>query len=52
MKIAETKYPVICPKTLPKRTKEFFESGLLTEKQAYEIHKENPEKTYNISLKG
>ena len=43
---------VLGPKTIPKRTKELLESGLLTEKQAYEVHKENPEKTYDISLKG
>lgn len=43
---------VLGPKTVPKKTKEFLENGLFSEKQVYMIHKENPEKTYNISLKG
>lgn len=41
---------VLGPKTVPKRTLEIIEKGILTEKQAYEIHKENPEKTYDIDL--
>ena len=43
---------VLGPKTIPKRTKELLDNELLTEKQVYEIHQMNPEKTYNISLKG
>ena len=43
---------VLGPKTIPKRTKELIEKGILTDKQAYEIHKENPEKTYGIELEG
>lgn len=43
---------VLGPKTVPKRTKELIEKGILTDKQAYEIHKENPEKTYGIELEG
>jgi TatD-related deoxyribonuclease len=43
---------VLSPKTVPKRTLELIKKGLLTEKQAYEIHKENPEKTYGIILEG
>ena len=43
---------VLGPKTVPRRTIEFLEKGLLTERQAYEIHKINPEETYNISLEG
>ena len=42
---------VLGPKTIPKRTFEFIRDGYLSEDQAYKIHKENPEKTYNISLK-
>ena len=43
---------VLGPKTIPKRTKELLEKGLLNDKKVYEIHQKNPEKTYNISLKG
>lgn len=41
---------VLGPKTVPKRTFDLIENGLLTEKQAFEIHKQNPEITYDISL--
>ena len=41
---------VLSPKTVPKKTLLLIEKGLLTENQAYIIHKENPEKTYGISL--
>lgn len=41
---------VLGPKTVPKRTFELIENGYLTEKQAYEIHKINPEQTYNINF--
>lgn len=41
---------VLGPKTVPKRTLDLLQRGSLTEKQAYEIHKINPEKTYGISL--
>ena len=41
---------VLSPKTVPKRTRELLEKGMLTEKQISEIHKENPEKTYGINL--
>ena len=41
---------VLGPKTVPKRTLDLLQKGNLTEKQAYEIHKINPEKTYGISL--
>ena len=41
---------VLGPKTVPKRTLELVENDIMTEKQAYEIHKRNPEKTYDIDL--
>ena len=41
---------VLGPKTVPKRTLELLENNILTEKQIYEIHKVNPEKTYGICL--
>ena len=41
---------VLGPKTIPKRTFNLIENGLLTEEKANIIHKINPEKTYNICL--
>lgn len=41
---------VLSPKTVPKRTFELLENGILNEKQIYEINKENPEKTYGVNL--
>jgi TatD-related deoxyribonuclease len=41
---------VLGPKTVPKRTFELIDNGLLNEKEVQVIHKENPEKTYNINL--
>lgn len=41
---------VLGPKTVPKRTFELLERGLLTEEQVFIIHKQNPENTYDINL--
>ena len=41
---------VLGPKTVPKTTINLMQNGVLTEKQAYQIHKEIPEKTYDIEL--
>jgi len=41
---------VLGPKTVPKRSLELIKKGLLSEKELYEIHKLNPEKTYGIEL--
>ncbi len=41
---------VLGPKTVPRRTRELLEKGLLTEEDAHIIHIENIEKTYNINL--
>ncbi len=41
---------VLGPKTVPRRTIELLKKNNLSEKDAYEIHKINPEKTYNIDL--
>ena len=43
---------VLGPKTVPKTTIDLLNKEILSEKQVYKIHKENPEKTYNINLKG
>lgn len=41
---------VLGPKTVPKRTKELLEEDILTEEKLMIIHKENPERTYEISM--
>jgi TatD-related deoxyribonuclease len=41
---------VLGPKTIPKRTLELIDKNLLTDNEANIIHKEIPEKTYNIDL--
>ncbi len=41
---------VLGPKTVPRRTRELLEHGLMTEEGAHIIHVENIEKTYNIDL--
>jgi len=41
---------VLGPKTVPRRTIDLLKKNNLSEKDAYEIHKINPEKTYNIDL--
>lgn len=41
---------VLGPKTVPRRTKEMLNQGLLTEEDAYKIHVDNVEKVYNINL--
>jgi TatD-related deoxyribonuclease len=38
------------PKTVPKRTLQMIEKGMLTEEQAHRIHKEHPERMYKIDL--
>lgn len=43
---------VLGPKTIPKKTLSLLKSGILSEDQVFKIHKENPEKTYNICLDG
>ena len=41
---------VLSPKTVPKRTRELIEGNILNEEQVNKIHKENPEKTYDLNL--
>lgn len=41
---------VLGPKTVPRRTTELLEKKLVTNEDLSIIHKENPEKTYDISL--
>ena len=41
---------VLGPATVPRKTKAWIEKGLLTEEQAWVIHKDLPERTYRITL--
>ena len=39
---------VLGPATVPRRTLDLFSRGLLTEEQAFKIHRDNPEKVFGI----
>ncbi|HEC82248.1 MAG TPA: metal-dependent hydrolase [Thermoplasmatales archaeon] len=41
---------VLSPRTVPKQTVRMLRNGLMTERQVYRVHKENPEETYGIVL--
>jgi len=41
---------VLSPKAIPTKMLSFLEKEIISEDQIYKIHKENPEKTYNICL--
>ena len=41
---------VLGPATVPRKTRAWIEKGLLTEEQAWIIHKDLPERTYRIEL--
>ena len=41
---------VLGPKTVPKRTLDFLNKEILTEEDAFKIHKENVESIYNIEI--
>ena len=41
---------VLGPKTVPKLTKNLLDSNVMSEKQSFEIHVKNPQKTYDIDL--
>ncbi|MGF7118103.1 TatD family hydrolase [Methanobacterium oryzae] len=41
---------VLGPKTVPRRTKDLLQKGILTEEDVYKIHVENVEKVYGIDL--
>ena len=41
---------VLGPKTVPRMTMELMEKEMVTEEYILKIHKDNPEKTYAISL--
>jgi TatD-related deoxyribonuclease len=45
-------YPgrVLGPRTVPRRTNSYISKGIMTEEDAYIIHKDNIEKIYSISL--
>lgn len=48
----DPRYPgaVLGPKTVPRRTAELIQQGLLTEAQAWTIHAENPSKVYGVDV--
>ena len=41
---------VLDPKTIPRKTIELMEKEIVSEEKLLKIHKENPEKTYDICL--
>jgi TatD-related deoxyribonuclease len=41
---------VLGPKTVPRRTRELLNQGLLTQENAYKIHVDNVEKIYKVDL--
>ena len=41
---------VLGPKTVPSLSKNLLACGVMSDDQAYEIHVQNPEKTYNITI--
>ena len=41
---------VMGPKTIPKRTIDLLNKEIFTEDDVWKIHKDNPEKMYEISL--
>jgi TatD-related deoxyribonuclease len=41
---------VLGPKTVPRRTRQLLEAGLMSEEDAYKIHVENVERIYNLNL--
>ncbi len=42
---------VLGPATVPKKTRAWVEKGVLTEDEAWQVHKELPERTYRIELR-
>lgn len=48
----DPRYPggVLGPKTVPRRTAELIQKGLLTEEQAWTIHAENPNRVYGVEV--
>ncbi len=41
---------VLGPKTVPRRTKQFLDAGLMSEEMALAVHKKNPEEIYGITV--
>jgi TatD-related deoxyribonuclease len=41
---------VLGPKTVPRRTRQLLEAGLMSEEDSYKIHVENVERIYNLDL--
>ncbi len=41
---------VLGPKTVPKKTLYLLQNGIINEEQIYKVHKDNPERIYDINL--
>jgi TatD-related deoxyribonuclease len=48
----DPRYPgaVLGPKTVPRRTRELLDKGLMTEEQAWIVHHDNPRRVYGVEL--
>ena len=48
----DPRYPgaVLGPKTVPRRTLELLQKGLLTEEQVWEVHARNPSRVYGVDV--
>lgn len=48
----DPRYPgaVLGPKTVPRRTNELIQKGLMAEEQAWAVHGENPRKVYGVDV--
>ncbi|KAF5028457.1 hypothetical protein DSECCO2_658860 [anaerobic digester metagenome] len=41
---------VIGPKSVPRFTRRYLEEGLITEEDAWRIHRETPSRTYGVDI--
>lgn len=50
--MCDVRYPgaVLGPKTVPRRTAELIQKGLMTEEQAWVVHAENPRRVYGVDV--
>lgn len=50
--MCDPRYPgaVLGPKTVPRRTAELLQKGLMTEEQAWVVHAENPRRVYGVDV--
>lgn len=50
--MCDVRYPgaVLGPKTVPRRTAELIQKGLMTEEQAWIVHAQNPKRVYGVDV--